>query len=147
MVHAALLAVTLDEEMLSRNGAVVLNSTIPDEDLPECVDLVSQLSGRYLIKYLRSGDVRRYSVMSGIDHFPGQHYLTPTVLCTETVVSTLNLPTPLRTPKYALVLDPGKLRAHGPRKVRGGNGAVEYLLRDGFGVDAIVPPSWPREIR
>lgn len=147
MVHSALLAVSLDEEMLSRNGVVVSDATVPDSDLPECSDLAEQLSGRFLIKYLRSDSLNRYSNASGLSHFPGKHFITPTVLCADTVVSSLNLPTYLVKPKFALVLDPSKLHAHGPRKVRGGNGAVEYLLMDGFAADAIVPPPWPREIK
>jgi hypothetical protein len=147
MPHAVRLSVSLDEEMLTRNGVTVSHPATPDAALPACADLPDQIKGRFLIKYLRSGDHSRYSSLSGITHYPGKHYLTPTVLCTETVVSTLNLPTNLATPRYALVLDPEKLDAHGPRRVRGGGGAVEYLLLDGFPADAILAPGWPVEVR
>jgi hypothetical protein len=146
MPHAARLAVGLDDEMLTRNAVHVFAASTPESSLPQCTNLVDQLGGRYLLKYLRSGDVGRYSVGSGISHFPGKHYLTPTVLCTETVVPTLNLPTYLPTPEYALILDPQKLVAHGPRRIRGGGGAVEYLLLSGFDLDAIIDPKWPQEI-
>ena len=147
MPHAAQLAVSLDEEMLMRNGVDVFAANTGDNELPLCVDLADQIRGRFLIKYVRWKDHRRYSVNSGITHFRGKHYLTPTVLCTDTVVSTLNLPTHLPVPKYALILDPEKIVAHGPRKIRGGSGAVEYLVLNGFDTDAIVPPQWPREIK
>ena len=146
MPHAAQLAARLDEEMLNLKGIYVFPTITAEAALPQCTNLVDQLGGRFLLKYLRSGDVGRYSVGSSISHFPGKHYLTPTALCTDTVVSALNLPTYLPTPEYALILDPAKLVAHGPRRVRGGGGAVEYLLLTGFDLDAIVEPKWPQEI-
>ena len=147
MPHATHLAVTLDEEMLMRNGVEVFPPNMADTDLPEAVDLSEQIKGRLLVKYLRNGDHKRYSTLSGVTHFDGRHWLTPTALCTETVVQTLALPTDLDTPSYALILDPDKIVAHGPRRVRGGSGAVEYFVKNGFDADAIVPPPWPREIK
>ncbi|MCW2630647.1 MAG: hypothetical protein JWR48_7369 [Mycobacterium sp.] len=133
--------------MLMRNGVDVLPSNTGDHELPQCHDLVDQIRGRFLLKYIRWRDRNRYSVSSGISHFDGMHFLTPTVLCTDTVVPTLNLPTYLPVPKYALIIDPEEVVAHGPRRIRGGGGAVEYLLLNGFDFDAIVPPPWPREIK
>lgn len=144
MPHAARLAMTLDEEMLIRNGVTIVPPTTPDSKLPHCIDLADQLSGRSLIKYVRTDDRHRYSVLSSITHFPGVHYLTPTPLCREAVTGALNLP-PFATPRYALVLDPTKLTAHGPRRIRGGS-AIEYVLLNGFPADAIVPPGWPVEV-
>ena len=147
MPHATQLAVTLDEEMFMRNGVYVFPPDTDVDDLPEVVDLKDQMRGRLLLKYLRSGTHRRYSINSKIKHFRGQHWLTPTPLCTAAVVKTLALPTDLDTPSYALLLDPERIVAYGPRRIRGGSGAIEYLIKHGFDVDAIVDPPWPREIK
>jgi len=146
MPHATQLAITLDEEMLMRNGVDVFRPDTDIDDLPEASDLSEQIGGRFLMKYLRSGDHKRYSVISKKTYFDGLHYLTPTPLCTANVVEALALPTDLDTPSYALILDPKKIVAYGPRRVRGGR-AVEYIVKDGFALDAIVEPRWPRVIK
>jgi hypothetical protein len=146
MPHATQLAITLDEEMLIRNGVDVLPPNTHNDDLPVAVDVSEQIGGRFLMKYLRSGDHKRFSVISKKTYFDGPHWLTPTPLCTANLVGALALPTDLETPSYALILDPKKIVAYGPRRVRGGR-AVEYLVKDGFALDAIVEPRWPREIK
>lgn len=145
MPHAVNLAINLDDEMLTIRGIKVHPFTTPDTALPHRPDLADELAGRFLIKYVREPDVQRYSIMSGVTHFPGVHFVTPTVLCAEVLQAALHLPPVRPFPKYALVLDPAKLEAYGPRRIRGGQG-VEYLLLNGFSVDAIVPPGWPRKI-
>jgi hypothetical protein len=130
--------------MLIQNGATIFPSRTPDSLLPSCTDLVSQLGRRYLIKYVRKPDRYRYSVLSKVSHFSGVHYLTPTALCPDTIEAALRLP-PFKIPQYALILDPSRLSACGPREIRGGK-AVEYVLPNGYGVDAIVPPGWPQAI-
>ncbi len=146
MPHATQLAITLDEEMLMRNGVHVFPPNTKDDDLPQAVDIRAQIGGRFLMKYLRSGDRARFSVISKAKHFDGLHWVTPTPLCTANVVEALALPTSLPAPSYALILDPDKVVAYGPRRIRGGR-AVEYLLKNGFPLDAIVEPQWPREIK
>lgn len=146
MPHATQLAITLDEEMLMRNGVHVFPPNTKDDDLPQAVDISEQIGGRFLMKYLRSGDHKRFSVLSGKTYFGGSHWLTPTPLCTANVVEALALPTDLATPSYALILDPDKIVAYGPRRTRRGR-AVEYLIKDGFALDAIVEPRWPQEIK
>ena len=98
------------------------------------------------MKYLRSGDHKRFSVIAKTKYYDGKHWLTPTPLCPANVVHALALPTDLEVPSYALILDPNKIVAYGPRRVRGGR-AVEYLVKDGFALDAIIEPQWPREIK
>src|ERR1700712_2186667 len=109
MPHATQLAITLDEEMLTRNGVMVSPPSTVDDDLPLAVDVSGQLGGRFLMKYLRSGDHKRFSVISGKTYFAGAHWVTPTPLCTANVVEVLALPTDLATPAYALILDPDKV--------------------------------------
>ncbi len=146
MSHAVRLALTLDEEMLAQRGVVVAEPWVADTDLPLCTNLVGQLGGRYLLKYVRKEDRSRYSPpFSGITTYPGVHYLTPTAICREELIGTLNLP-PLPPPKFALILNPAYLQAHGPRRVRSGQ-AIEYVLKNGFLSNAVVSPGWPVEIR
>jgi hypothetical protein len=105
-------------------------------------NLAAELGDRWLIKYVRHGDHARYSVLAGTPLFSGVHYVTPTPLAQAHVVSVLNLPSHLPAPRFALLLDPKKVEAWGPRRIRGGRG-IEYILRAGFGAAAIVAPGWP----
>ena len=141
MSHSVTLAVSLDAEMLGRHSVVIYPPWTHNSALPKCVDLAAEVGDRYLLKYVRTDDRTRYSKFSGISHFPGVHYLTPTAICRGELVAALNLP-PLPAPRFALILDPAKLDAVGPRQVRGGKG-VEYVLLNGFPVDAMVEPGWP----
>jgi hypothetical protein len=145
MNHSTDLALALDEEMLGRHGVVIAPPWTPDTALTPCSDLATQLGGRYLLKYVRRDDHRIYSAPSRTARFPGVHHVTPSVICRGDLVSALNLP-PLNPPRYALLLDPARLDALGPRRIRGGR-AVEYVLLHGFTLDAIVPPGWPVEVR
>lgn len=147
MPHSTRLALTLDEEMLGKHGTPVASPWTADADLPLAKSLVTDLGDRFLIKYIRHNDRTRYSApFSGITHYPGVHYLSPTPLCRDELISALNLPAPLPPPRHALILDPAQLTAHGPRKIRSGQG-VEYVLLSGFPATAIVPPGWPVELR
>ncbi len=146
MSHAVRLALTLDEEMLAAHGVVIADPWVPDKDLPPCPDLASQLGNRFLVKYVRREDRSRYSPpFSGITTYPGVHYVTPTAICRDELVAILNLP-PLPAPRYALILDPARLDAVGPRRVRSGQ-ALEYVLPNGFPSNAVVAPGWPVEVR
>ena len=143
MPHATAFALNLDEEMLGRHGVALAPPFTADHALPVCVDLAGQLGGRYLIKYVRDGDHLLFRVPHVTPVFGGQHWVTPTVLCPEEIARVLHLPSNLPDPEYALVLDPAKLDARGPRRSRFGTG-IEYLLPNGFPSDAILPPGWPR---
>lgn len=144
MAPGAQLAVTLDEEMLGAHGVLVHPPWTPDAALPIAPNVITDLGDRFLVKYVRSADTHRYSIFSGITHFPGWHYLTPTPLARSQVVKTLNLPGHLPTPRFALLLDPRLLTAFGPRRIRSGSG-IEYLV-NGFDAAAIVSPGWAVEI-
>ncbi len=140
--RAADLAIILDEEMLGQHNAAIAAPWTPDDQLPECTSLASELGDRYLVKYLRRGDHTRYSVRSGISYFPGVHFVTPTPLARSQLIPVLNLPSDLPAPRYALLLDPAHVTARGPRRIRGGHG-VEYVLFSGFPSTAIAAPGWP----
>jgi hypothetical protein len=141
MPHSVNLAITLDEEMLGRHAVYVHPPWAPDSSLPLCADLEAQVGDRFLLKYVRSSDRNHYSVMSGVTYFSGVHYVTPTPICQGELTSVLNLP-PMPAPRFALILDPSKLDARGPRRIRSGRG-IEYVLANGFPRDAIVSPGWP----
>jgi hypothetical protein len=144
MNHATDLSLALDEEMLGRHGVVIAPPWTPDTTLTPCADLAAQLGDRYLLKYVRRDDRTIYAAPSRTAWFSGVHHVTPSVICRGDLVSALNLP-PLAPPRYALLLDPAKLEALGPRRIRGGR-AVEYVLPNGFALDAIVPPGRPVEV-
>jgi hypothetical protein len=144
MSHAVTVAINLDKEMLGRHGVSIAPGWVANRDLPKCTDLVAELGGRHLIKYIRSDDLNKFSKLSRVKYFSGEHYLTPTVVCRPELPEVLALP-PYKVPDYALFLDPAKLDAVGPRHVRGGSG-IEYVLLDGFSVDAIVEPGWAVKI-
>jgi hypothetical protein len=145
VTHATNLSLVLDEEMLGRHRVVVAPPWTPDLALSPCDDLAAQLGGRLLVKYLRKEDRRTYSGSSAVVHFPGIHHVTPTAICLSNLASVLNLP-PLDPPRYALLLDPTRLEALGPRRIRGGR-AIEYVLPRGFPLSAVVPPHGPIEVR
>ncbi|MEW1735862.1 hypothetical protein AB0346_07920 [Nocardia beijingensis] len=140
MTHATALAINADINMLQHHGVTVYPENIADSALPPCPDLAQDLGGRYLIKYIRQDSFNRLSAMSGITHFPGRHHVTPTVLCAADLGKALHLP-PLPNPKYALLLNPAKVQAVGPRRILQGIG-IEYILPNGFPVDAIIDPQW-----
>lgn len=146
MESVSRLAVHLDTQMLLLNGVKISDETTRDEDLPACDDPVNQFHGRLLIKYLRKESYQYYSSLSGVDFFPGRHFLTPSPVAKKDLVPALNLP-PLDRPVYALLLDPVRLdNLVGPRRIAGGYG-IEYLLLDGFGSDAIAYPQWAQEYK
>ena len=145
MNHAAQLALMLDEEMLRLHAVAVSGSHVPIHALPMAPNLASQLCNRYLIKYVRKDERVRYSPpLSGITTYTGIHYVTITAICSDELVSMLGLP-PLPPPKYALILNPAQVTAHGPRRVPGGRG-IEYVLLNGFPSNAVID-GWPRELR
>jgi hypothetical protein len=142
----SLMTAHLDVQMLLSRSVKIHDEITPDDALPECFDLDQQLGGRLLIKYVRSDSVSYFSKLSGVANFPGVHYATPSPIAARDLQSALNLP-PLRLPQYALLLAPERLsKVVGPRRISGGIG-VEYLLLDGFSVDAIVPPGWSMEYK
>ena len=146
MNHAVQFALMLDEEMLGLHGVAISRPWVPDHALPISANLASQLCGRYLIKYVRKRDRKRYSPpLSGIATYTGVHYVTTTAICPDALSPMLNLP-PLSLPRYALILNPAQLTVHGPRWVRGGR-AIEYVLLNGFSSDAVIPPGWPVEVK
>jgi len=134
------LAIQLDIMMLLEKHVDVSSENVLDGDLPYCSDLVEQLGGRYLIKYVHSDTVRRLKFEpSGL---LGKHCLTPTPIARSDLVKTLLLP-PRNAPSWALLVMPGQLsNVRGPRRIPGSS-AIEYVAESGIPLKAIAPPGWP----
>jgi len=101
-------------------------------------DVSKELSGRYLLYYLRGQDVGRYTTGR-----KGTTFVTPTPYSPEETILFLCLPRPAEPRDYAILINPSKLpkdyEVYGPRWVALGSG-IEYILKDGFTEDAIVAP-------
>ena len=144
MESVSLLAAHLDVQMLLRRGVAIADEATENDALPACDDPLIHLGGRYLIKYLRAHEEKRYSIMSATTYFDGIHYFTPAPLAGCDLHVALNLP-PADDPQRALLVYPEELRElRGPRRIAGGIG-IEYVALKGFPLHAIVPPRWPRE--
>lgn len=150
------LATTLDQEMLEvvRNVSVFPRRTPPSylwSQSPElrrrfpnpmygktAQEVAGELGNRYLLYYLRSQDVGRYVMGRNKETF-----VTPTPYSPEETASYLALPRPDQTRDYVLLVDVSKLspqdEIYGPRWTALGAG-IEYILRFGFGQQAIVAP-------
>jgi hypothetical protein len=127
--------------MLLAAGVSIASENTPDDQVPFATNLAAQLSGRYLIKYVRQTDLSRYSSLSGLTYFPGPHFVTPTAIAAPDLPAALNLP-PLPSPSGALLLQPSILTlVRGPRRIAAGIG-VEYILDQGFSLAAVVQPQW-----
>jgi len=135
------LAAHLDISMLLAKGLQIASEGVPDDQVPYAKNLTAELCSRHLIKYVRQADLSHYSALSGITFFPGRHFVTPMAVAAADLQSALALP-PLPTPSGALLLNPAKLTlVRGPRRIAAGIG-VEYIIDEGFTLDAIVIPQW-----
>lgn len=141
------LAVHLDITMLHARGVVIADEDVPVDDLPFCTP-TDHLGDRLLLKYLRPDDPERFSILSGVSQFPGRHYVTPTPIAREDLVSVLMLqPRKKKKPCWCLPLLPHMLYdVRGPRRINGGYG-VEYILDSGFSSLAIAGPGWLMEYK
>src|SRR5262249_44610593 len=131
--------------MLGRHRVVVAPPWTPDLALSPCDDLAAQLGGRLLVKYLRNEDRRTYSGPSTVHPSPHRRPAGTSRFRPVTARPPPPLP-PRDPPRYALLLDPTRLEALGPRRIRGGR-AIEYVLPRGFPLSAVVPPHGPIEVR
>jgi hypothetical protein len=102
--------------------------------------VATELSGRYLLRYLLPHQVGQYAAGSG-----DQHWVTPTPYAPEETVSWLALPAPRDPRTYVMVLHPAQIPVIcGPRWVRFGGG-IEYYLPNGF-PPAALAFSWELEV-
>lgn len=132
------LAVTLDLEMLWRNGAVLHDALARAEDMPDLTpaQLATQLGGRPLLRYLLAHQAEEARTGRA-----GVVYATPTPMDPLEVAPANATPAVDRTRPFVLLLDPLLLAGvRGPRRVRQGFG-IEYILTRGFSPDAVVPVS------
>lgn len=141
MPTAADIAQILDEEMLGEHGVTILGSPVPTTSLSKCTNLANEVGDRLLIKYIREGEHLRYNPSAPF-RMLGPQYVTLTPFDRDEAASRLNMPSFLSGPMYLVLLEPSKVEAWGPKRVRGGTG-IEYVLVNGFDSSAIVPPGWP----
>jgi len=144
MGSCSLLATNLDREMLENriNPVQIAASTMPDNQLPikSGADVLRELKGRYLLRYLLPHQIGLY-----INGSNDQHWVTPTPYTPEETISWLALPNPSLPRTFVMLLDPSKIdEIKGPRWVRLGKG-IEYLLHQGFPPEALLL-SWPLQV-
>ena len=138
-----MLATRLDISMLEGRGVWIFPGPTPDKDLPHKtgVEVSRELGGRYLLRYVLPDQVGRYTAGS-----TEPHWVTPTPYAPLELVPYLFLPNPNRIRTHVMLLNPVHIPTiAGPRYVNLGSG-IEYLLRDGFPMQALVTP-WEMEIR
>jgi hypothetical protein len=136
----ALVATNLDVEMLKWN---VSPGNTRDVDLSrkKGTDVWRELGGRYLIRYLHAGQLGIFGQGTAIPT-----YTTPTPYPAPEVIARLQLPAVTRARQWILVIDPRKVETIlGPRWVRWGGFAIEYILPNGFPQDALAT-KWEVEI-
>lgn len=139
------LAVQLDIAMLQNQGVDIASEDTPDDDVPYC-NPADHLGHRLLIKYVRADEADKFNKLTGVSHFSGRHYLTPTPIACRDLMRVLALP-PTKRPQWALLLRPDRLTSvRGPRRIKHGFG-VEYILEDGFSSDAMDDPPWVCEYK
>ena len=142
-MSASRLARILDQEMLERAGGSIAAATTPESALPRRPgrDVLTELGGRYLIRYMLRRQLGQFAAGS-----TDRHFVTPTPLTRLDVRSFLALPAVSDPRPFAMLIDPGEVSVIlGPRWVRGGSG-IEYLLPEGFPPAALVL-GWEIEVK
>jgi hypothetical protein len=129
------LATYLDIAMLRTNGVSIADASVAESALPlkPGPEVALELSGRFLLRYLRKAEVDFYSFGS-----LNRHFCTPTAYSAEECAAWLCLPDPTVRRTHVLLLDATKVsEIRGPRWVEGGRG-IEYILPAGFPQAALV---------
>ena len=125
-------------------GVIISPANVADDALPNRPgrEVAAELGGRFLLRYLRTHQVGRFTDGTGL-----LQYVTPTPYAPEETVAWLALPAPRDPPSHVLFIDAALIDIiRGPRRVRLGGGA-EYLLPSGFGRRALAAPGWGAEVR
>jgi hypothetical protein len=145
------IAMVIGSEMLSNNGIHIYPQGTPLTGMSPVNNLSTQLSGRYLLRYLLPHQLGRF-----LNGTSTRQYVTPTPYAPEETASWLALPAPDQPRPYDLVLDPTQLHdVFRPRWVQMGGG-IEYILNTGFLSNAIAnvspdpstsPAKWELEIK
>jgi hypothetical protein len=129
------IATLLDQEQIERQSAIAPR--------PQAVEALPDRTGQEVAKELGGRLLMRYLVPSQTTEFKDgstnrEHWVTPTAISPEHVVSWLALFAPRVKREHALLLDPAKIETvRGPAWIRFGQG-IEYYLPKGFAKDAIV---------
>jgi hypothetical protein len=129
--------------MLMKKGVLIAPASTYDACLPvkTGAQVAEDLGGRLLIRYLRRTEVNAF--LSGNS---ARHWVTPTPLGSNELVTWLNLPDPLSKRCHLLLLRPEHIpEILGPRWVEGGLG-IEYILPNGFPRAALVF-GWALEVK
>jgi hypothetical protein len=129
------MATLLDQEQIEKSRPIAARprdvASLPDRT---GVQVAAELGGRFLLRYLTGSQVSEFRDGST----DRDHWVTPTAIAPEEVVSWLALLAAHVPRKHALILDPAKIAViRGPAWIRLGLG-VEYYLPYGFVKAAIV---------
>jgi hypothetical protein len=128
--------------MLEAKGIPIADASVVESALPlkSGTEVALELSGRFLLRYLRRAEVNQYAFGSG-----NRHFVTPTAYAAEECAAWLRLPDPAVRRSHVLLLDASKIaEIRGPRWVEGGGG-IEYILPSGFPQGALVT-GWAMEV-
>ncbi len=125
----------LDQEQIEASVTIAPRSqaveTMPDR---AGAAVATEIGGRFLVRYLVASQLNEF-LEGSTDR---DHWVTPTAIAPEVVVSWLALFAPKVARQHVLVLDVAKIDVvRGPAWIRGGQG-IEYYLPGGFPKDAVV---------
>jgi hypothetical protein len=134
-VPSSWIATMLDQEQIERSNVIAARpqsvETMPDRS---GADVAQELGGRLLVRYLVPAQTAEFTNGST----DRDHWVTPTAIASENVVSWLALYAPRVKREHALILDPAKIEIiRGPAWIRFGQG-IEYYLPTGFPKAAVV---------
>lgn len=131
------IATTLDQEQIELTGTIAPRSgdveALPDRS---GLEVANELGGRLLARYLTASQVTAF----GAGSTDRAHWVTPTAISPDEVISWLALFGPHVARQHVLLLDPAKFDViRGPSWIRLGQG-LEYYLPSGF--PALRPDLW-----
>lgn len=131
------MATLLDQEQIEVTNTIEPRTrdiqAMPDRSGEEVAE---ELGKRLLVRYLAPWQVSEFTTGGSTRH----HWVTPTPIAPDDVVSWLALFAPNVKRKHALILDPAQIPLiRGPAWIRLGQG-IEYYLPDGFPSEAVMQP-------
>ena len=125
----------MDVNQIIRNGGKIGQEGLLTHKMKKRsgTEVDTEIGGRYLLRYLHAGQLTEF--LNGSER---RHWVTPTPITPEDLVSWLALFEPTIKRKHVLILDPKKIKnICGPAYIHLGQG-IEYCLPHGFGKEAIV---------
>jgi hypothetical protein len=134
-VPSSWIATMLDQEQIERSNSIAARpqsvEMMPDRS---GTDVAQELGGRLLVRYLVPAQTAEFTNGST----DRDHWVTPTAIAPENVISWLALYAPRVKREHALILDPVEIEVvRGPGWIRFGQG-IEYYLPAGFPKAAVV---------